>query len=215
MIARNPKNHADQWLVAAAYFADNFEALTASTGEQEPPPAAGWNEALRELEAVAEKQKAYFKAKQNEFPCIEDYTGFRGEVSLPDNITPLLKQAEANGRYSEADWWLSTIREALRREAPAPEGVVATPSVSGNSDREQQRNTTGVTAGETATPSSPTAERREIVARIEPAKLTEWADDFEAAAYEVTRGIKSTVLMTRAQEIRAMLAAASDGDKRQ
>lgn len=25
MIARNPKNHKDQWLVAAAYFADNFE----------------------------------------------------------------------------------------------------------------------------------------------------------------------------------------------
>lgn len=23
-IARNPKNHADVWLVAAAYFADNF-----------------------------------------------------------------------------------------------------------------------------------------------------------------------------------------------
>jgi len=27
MIARNPKNHADQWVVAAAYFADNFEAV--------------------------------------------------------------------------------------------------------------------------------------------------------------------------------------------
>ena len=27
MIARNPKNHDDQWLVAAAYFADNFEVL--------------------------------------------------------------------------------------------------------------------------------------------------------------------------------------------
>lgn len=27
MVARNPKNHADQWLVAAAYFADNFEPL--------------------------------------------------------------------------------------------------------------------------------------------------------------------------------------------
>ena len=25
MIARNPKNHADQWLVAKQYFADNFE----------------------------------------------------------------------------------------------------------------------------------------------------------------------------------------------
>ena len=28
MIARNPKNHDDMWLVAAQYFADNFEAVT-------------------------------------------------------------------------------------------------------------------------------------------------------------------------------------------
>lgn len=27
MIARNPKNHADQWLVAAQYFEDNFEPV--------------------------------------------------------------------------------------------------------------------------------------------------------------------------------------------
>lgn len=27
MIARNPKNHADLWLVAAQYFSDNFEPL--------------------------------------------------------------------------------------------------------------------------------------------------------------------------------------------
>ena len=27
MIARNPKNHADRWLVAAQYFADNFEEI--------------------------------------------------------------------------------------------------------------------------------------------------------------------------------------------
>ncbi len=27
MIARNPKNHDDQWLVAAQYFRDNFEAI--------------------------------------------------------------------------------------------------------------------------------------------------------------------------------------------
>jgi hypothetical protein len=25
MIARNPKNHADRWLVSAAYFEENFE----------------------------------------------------------------------------------------------------------------------------------------------------------------------------------------------
>ena len=28
MIARNPKNHSDQWLVAATYFTDNFEPVT-------------------------------------------------------------------------------------------------------------------------------------------------------------------------------------------
>lgn len=28
MIARNPKNHKDQWLVAEQYFKDNFEELT-------------------------------------------------------------------------------------------------------------------------------------------------------------------------------------------
>ena len=27
MIARNPKNHNDQWLVAEQYFKDNFEEL--------------------------------------------------------------------------------------------------------------------------------------------------------------------------------------------
>lgn len=27
MVARNPKNHADKWLVAAQYFKDNFEPL--------------------------------------------------------------------------------------------------------------------------------------------------------------------------------------------
>lgn len=27
MIARNPKNHDDVWLVAAKYFADNFEPM--------------------------------------------------------------------------------------------------------------------------------------------------------------------------------------------
>ncbi len=27
MIARNPKNHADQWLVAKQYFEDNFEPV--------------------------------------------------------------------------------------------------------------------------------------------------------------------------------------------
>jgi hypothetical protein len=31
MIARNPKNHDDQWLVAAQYFSDNFEAFRSAS----------------------------------------------------------------------------------------------------------------------------------------------------------------------------------------
>lgn len=30
MIARNPKNHKDQWLVAEQYFKDNFEPIEAA-----------------------------------------------------------------------------------------------------------------------------------------------------------------------------------------
>jgi len=35
MIARNPKNHADQWLVAAEYFAANFEPVDLPTEEEQ------------------------------------------------------------------------------------------------------------------------------------------------------------------------------------
>jgi hypothetical protein len=35
MIARNPKNFDDQWLVAAQYFADNFEAAVSSRERKE------------------------------------------------------------------------------------------------------------------------------------------------------------------------------------
>ena len=38
--------------------------------------------------------------------------------------------------------------------------------------------------------------------KLDPMLLKQWADDFEAAAHEVPKGIKSTILMTRAQEVR-------------
>jgi hypothetical protein len=44
-------------------------------------------------------------------------------------------------------------------------------------------------------------------------RLEQWARDFEAAAHEVPKGIKSTILMTRAQEVRqyaSRLAAQAD-----
>lgn len=43
MIARNPKNHKDQWLVAAKYFADNFEPIDPA------PPSQGKVERAREI----------------------------------------------------------------------------------------------------------------------------------------------------------------------
>jgi hypothetical protein len=41
MIARNPANHADQWLVAKKYFEDNFAAFAEELGampDTEPRP---------------------------------------------------------------------------------------------------------------------------------------------------------------------------------
>ena len=34
MIARNPNNYNDQWLVAGKYFADNFEPIDPQTSEE-------------------------------------------------------------------------------------------------------------------------------------------------------------------------------------
>ena len=47
MIARNPKNHVDQWLVEAKYFTDNFEPLSKTAGEirkffLKGPPRRRW-----------------------------------------------------------------------------------------------------------------------------------------------------------------------------
>ncbi|TIQ18939.1 MAG: hypothetical protein E5X51_23760 [Mesorhizobium sp.] len=89
-------------------------------GEVDPSPDNGTvAEVLRALEAKAISQKSYFNEKQHELPSLEDFTNIEGNLSLPDDVSPLLLQAEANGRYSEADWWLSTIRTAL---AAAPGG---------------------------------------------------------------------------------------------
>lgn len=47
MIARNPKNHADMWLVARQYFLDNFEPI-----EYPSPPMSSNLEIARELREI-------------------------------------------------------------------------------------------------------------------------------------------------------------------
>ena len=44
-VARNPTNHSDRWLVAADYFATNFESIAAP----QSPPAGGWVSVPREV----------------------------------------------------------------------------------------------------------------------------------------------------------------------
>jgi len=41
MIARNPKNHNDQWLVAQKYFAENFGACIKLSGARKPQASEG------------------------------------------------------------------------------------------------------------------------------------------------------------------------------
>ena len=95
-----------------------FNALEAlrATSHMTPLAAA---EALRGLEAAAERQKDYFGRRQAELPSIEDYTNADAVLNLPDDIGPLLSQSHFNGRYSEADWWLSTVRTAISKAAGA------------------------------------------------------------------------------------------------
>lgn len=87
------------------------------SGGQTPPPQAHV-ELLDRLEEIAKGQKAYHDQKQQEFPSPEDYLNEDGELKLPADIGPLLSQSSYNGRFSEADWWLSTIQK-MKTEAGA------------------------------------------------------------------------------------------------
>ena len=75
--------------------------------------------ALEALGAKAVGQVEYWQRKQMEYPGLEDYFDEDGVLQLPDEISPLLAQKSANGRYSEADWWLKTIQIAASDVAKA------------------------------------------------------------------------------------------------
>jgi len=83
---------------------------------QEPDSGAA-TEILDRLQKIAFAQRQYFDRKQMEYPAIEDYIDDEGVFTLPDDIEPLLNGHHYNGRFSEADWWLGTIR-SLATEYP-------------------------------------------------------------------------------------------------
>lgn len=90
---------------------DLLEAPFVDSPKMEPS-ASVLMKALEALGAKAVGQVEYWRRKQMEFPGLEDLTDDDGYLQLPADIGPLLSGRSANGRYSEADWWLSTIREA-------------------------------------------------------------------------------------------------------
>lgn len=61
MIARNPKNHDDQWLVAAAYFADNFEPIEDATPRD--AVVSTFNRCLGAIEAYVTDSTKRFEAQ--------------------------------------------------------------------------------------------------------------------------------------------------------
>lgn len=91
-----------------------FAALEAAMAGT--PPQEHTVTPIDRLEEIAKAQKAYHDQKQQEFPTVEDFLDDDGELHLPADIGPLLSQSSCNGRYSEADWWLSTIQK-LKAEA--------------------------------------------------------------------------------------------------
>lgn len=65
---------------------------------------------LEALSVKADAQVEYWRNKQNEYPALDEFLDEDGILDLPEDISPILSQASANGSYSEADWWRSTIR---------------------------------------------------------------------------------------------------------
>jgi hypothetical protein len=70
----------------------------------------GQMDVIETLEQKALDQRQYFDAKQLSLPGIEDLTDNDGQLKLPEDITPLLEERTAHGRFCEADWWLHTIQ---------------------------------------------------------------------------------------------------------
>lgn len=65
---------------------------------------------LEALSVKADAQVEYWRNKQNEYPALDEFLDEDGILDLPEEISPILSQSSANGSYSEADWWRSTIR---------------------------------------------------------------------------------------------------------
>jgi hypothetical protein len=100
---------------------DISETMLRFAAVPSPSPSPNLVAPLDRLEEIAKAQKAYHDRKQHEFPSVDDFLDEEGELHLPADIGPLLSQSSYNGRYSEADWWISTIQKVKAEFGPSPQ----------------------------------------------------------------------------------------------
>lgn len=187
MIARNPKNHADQWLVAEAYFADNFEPLTASSPREQKPVA--WQIRCNDYcRTIPDNELEIWKGnwcahlKDGRAKIIPLYTSAAGgaaesnasvearlrEALLRDQWSILVEKDDRTSPEEYPDMCFITREEvaAIIDAALSPGGDEAKKSEGGCICQEQHRRGYCTEPGcpYTARPSDPSADRREIVA---------------------------------------------------
>lgn len=92
MIARNPKDHGDQWLVAAQYFADNFTPIE---GQEKSASVKGNRQKIREAMKKAAAQSAdpeqQMQPQQNSEPNPGDRQIPKGHKYDPRALKPLAR----------------------------------------------------------------------------------------------------------------------------
>jgi hypothetical protein len=80
---------------------------------------------VAELVAKAEGQVAYWRERQAAEKCLEDGISEDGETYTPIGDEAAWQGGYCNGRMSEADWWVSTLRALAA--SPAPRAPAAVP----------------------------------------------------------------------------------------
>lgn len=122
MIARNPKNHKNQWLVAEQYFKDNFEPVEAAASVRAEPVAwtGSWS-----LNALSHGHEGFIYPEETEAHPIPLFTHPAPQPSgkvkaLADALRGLLKAYE-----NAFDWTVELPPETVEAERVANEVLYA------------------------------------------------------------------------------------------
>ncbi len=127
-----------------------------TTNEMPPAPAG-----LAALLKLAEAQVQYWRERQVSEKALEDAFAEDG-THTPIGDESAWSSGYTNGRYSEADWWMKTIQEAIAEATP--KGYRITPRAEGGFDIEREISCiNGLPAWFTIATVHPVAERERLI----------------------------------------------------